>query len=310
TIFCVKDLSASEVASSTRFAAFVRGKGTTDDNDERERRRLEKVGQVLKEWRRRRCYGMTEVLPRLFVGSMGDATDVEQLLANKITDVVSVHTLSRPTIAVDSLNVMHLRVSDQPEVNIADHFDDAISFIHTARINNRSVLVHCLAGVSRSVCIVAAYILTVTNMSYANTLAYLANKRPCANPNFGFRMQLIKYAEKKACAERLRLQNRFGVKCCQLQQIEDEAALSKSGIVALPILCKTESEKTLPDVAPLLSSAAPRSHRDTTDDHAICRRATHKKAASSDCLLSSPRKLKPRDMAFIWRISELAYIDQ
>uniref|UniRef100_A0A0M3HIM2 Protein kinase domain-containing protein n=1 Tax=Ascaris lumbricoides TaxID=6252 RepID=A0A0M3HIM2_ASCLU len=131
-------LKPSEVASSTRIAAFVRGKSKTDDNDERERKRLEKVGQVLKEWRRRRCYGMTEVLPRLFVGSMGDATDVEQLLANKITDVVSVHTLSRSTAAVDSLNVMHLRVSDQPEVNIADHFYDAISFIHAARINNRT----------------------------------------------------------------------------------------------------------------------------------------------------------------------------
>lgn len=73
------------MASSTRIAAFVRGKSKTDDNDERERKRLEKVGQVLKEWRRRRCYGMTEVLPRLFVGSMGDATDVEQLLANKVS---------------------------------------------------------------------------------------------------------------------------------------------------------------------------------------------------------------------------------
>lgn len=78
-------LKPSEVASSTRIAAFVRGKSKTDDNDERERKRLEKVGQVLKEWRRRRCYGMTEVLPRLFVGSMGDATDVEQLLANKVS---------------------------------------------------------------------------------------------------------------------------------------------------------------------------------------------------------------------------------
>lgn len=85
----------------------------------------------------------------------------------------------------------------------------------------------------------------------------------------------------KACVERLRLQNRFGVKCCQLQQIEDEAALSKSGIVALPILCKTQSEKTLPDVAPLLSSAVPLSHREAAEDRGICRRVTHKKAASS-----------------------------
>lgn len=61
---------------------------------------------------------------------------------------------------------------------------------------SESVLVHCIAGVSRSVCIVAAYLIAACDMSYVAALAYIVSKRPCANPNFGFRMQLAKYAGK------------------------------------------------------------------------------------------------------------------
>lgn len=43
-------------------------------------------------------------------------------------------------------------------------------------------------------CIVAAYLIVACDMSYAAALAYIVSKRPCANPNFGFRMQLAKYA--------------------------------------------------------------------------------------------------------------------
>lgn len=57
-----------------------------------------------------------------------------------------------------------------------------------------AVLVHCLAGVSRSASIVVAYLLTVTNLNYSLALTYLTSRRPCANPNFGFRMQLYRFS--------------------------------------------------------------------------------------------------------------------
>ncbi|VDM46006.1 unnamed protein product [Toxocara canis] len=301
-----------EVASPARITAFIKGRGKAD-GDEKDRKRLEKVTEVLKEWRRRRCYGMTEVLPRLYVGNMGDAADIEQLLANKITDVLSVHSLSRATVALETLNVLHLRISDLPEVNIADHFHEANSFIHAARISNRSVLVHCLAGASRSVCIVAAYILTVTNMSYASTLAYLASKRPCANPNFGFRMQLIKYAEKKMSAERTRLQTTYGTKCFKQQQMEDEEALCKSGLFATSVPSRAQSEKILLDLPKGMGSSVCDAVSDLSVDdglNGLQHRDMSTKSASSDCLLSSPWDSKPCEASTSWRPSELTFIDQ
>uniref|UniRef100_A0A183D962 Dual specificity protein phosphatase 22 n=1 Tax=Gongylonema pulchrum TaxID=637853 RepID=A0A183D962_9BILA len=69
-------------------------------------------------------------------------------------------------------------------------------------------LVHCLAGVSRSVCVVAAYLIVTCELTYAAAMSYITSKRPCANPNFGFRMQLAEY-QKKGCTERLVISNHF-----------------------------------------------------------------------------------------------------
>ncbi len=51
-----------------------------------------------------------------------------------------------------------------------------------------------MAGASRSVSLVLAYLMSITDSDYWQCLAIVTNRRKCANPNFGFRMQLIKYA--------------------------------------------------------------------------------------------------------------------
>ena len=50
-----------------------------------------------------------------------------------------------------------------------------------------------LAGVSRSVTVTAAYIMTVTNLGWRDSLNAIRGARNCANPNFGFQKQLQEY---------------------------------------------------------------------------------------------------------------------
>ena len=50
-----------------------------------------------------------------------------------------------------------------------------------------------LAGVSRSVTITAAYIMTVTEFGWRDTIQAIRGARNCANPNFGFQRQLQEY---------------------------------------------------------------------------------------------------------------------
>ena len=50
-----------------------------------------------------------------------------------------------------------------------------------------------LAGISRSVTIVAAYIISVTGLSVSEALQAIRSSRTIANPNFGFQKQLFDF---------------------------------------------------------------------------------------------------------------------
>jgi len=50
-----------------------------------------------------------------------------------------------------------------------------------------------LAGISRSVTVSVAYIITLTTHNWRDTLSAVRHAREVANPNFGFTKQLEKY---------------------------------------------------------------------------------------------------------------------
>ncbi|MBN3309207.1 DUS22 phosphatase, partial [Amia calva] len=70
------------------------------------------------------------------------------------------------------------------------YFKESIKFIHESRLKREGCLVHCLAGVSRSVTLVVAYIMTVTDLGWQDALSAVRAARPCAGPNIGFLRQL------------------------------------------------------------------------------------------------------------------------
>jgi len=55
------------------------------------------------------------------------------------------------------------------------------------------VCVLSVAGVSRSVTLVVAYIMTVTSRGWMDSLAAVRSARPCAGPNLGFLRQLEEF---------------------------------------------------------------------------------------------------------------------
>ncbi|KAK5981258.1 hypothetical protein GCK32_004716 [Trichostrongylus colubriformis] len=139
---------------------------------------------------------MNEIIPYLYLGSLRDATDADQLKKNHIKYVVSVHDLTASHPMHDQLEVLRIQLSDCSSSDISSHFSVTNKFIHAARLQHAAVLVHCLAGVSRSATVVAAYLITVCDMSFINALTLISQKRPVINPNFGFRMQLCTYADR------------------------------------------------------------------------------------------------------------------
>lgn len=151
--------------------------------------------------------GMNRVLPGLYVGNFRDAKDSEQLKAYKITHIVSIHDFAKKLR--DDIEYKCVLASDTPEQNLAQFFPECNDFIHEARVKGGNVLVHCLAGVSRSVTVTAAYMMTVTNFGWRDCLNAIRGARSYANPNFGFQRQLQNFGVEKLAAERERVKSMY-----------------------------------------------------------------------------------------------------
>ncbi|KAG8761197.1 hypothetical protein FRC14_006246 [Serendipita sp. 396] len=66
------------------------------------------------------------------------------------------------------------------------------------------VLVHCLAGMSRSATLVCAYLLATTSMNTEETIEFVRSKRRIIQPNYGFQKQLKRWEAKHFVATRKR----------------------------------------------------------------------------------------------------------
>ncbi|XP_074562844.1 dual specificity protein phosphatase 1-like, partial [Curcuma longa] len=79
---------------------------------------------------------------------------------------------------------------DTPETELDKHFDECFNFIDEGRSSGGSVLVHCFAGMSRSVTIVLAYLMKKNHITLHEALSLVRSKRPHVAPNHGFMTQL------------------------------------------------------------------------------------------------------------------------
>lgn len=70
-------------------------------------------------------------------------------------------------------------------------------FINHAVSNNDIVLVHCMAGISRSVSLVSYYLMKKNGIPFSLSISTIKSKRPVANPNTSFKSQLQMYGIKK-----------------------------------------------------------------------------------------------------------------
>jgi len=151
---------------------------------------------------------MQEIIPRLWLGSQEAVHDQDLLEKHGITHIVSVtptftdesgavNTLLSPQILrfCNSKGIcrMIIPVQDEPSENLLQHFPSSSEFILAALCNRGRVLVHCLAGASRSPTFVAAFLMEVYNLSPAQALAKIRQSRPLVRPILGFYDQLMVY---------------------------------------------------------------------------------------------------------------------
>ncbi|CAM2713566.1 unnamed protein product [Rotaria socialis] len=140
-------------------------------------------------------YPMTHIIDGLFIGSEANAKNLEELSSTQIRHIVNV-TSHVPAYHPDQFNYYHISADDTQKQNLLNHFDQAYQFIHKAIENNEKVLVHCVAGISRSPAIVISFLMRYAQMNMNDAYEFVKKKRPIVSPNINFMGQLLQYETK------------------------------------------------------------------------------------------------------------------
>lgn len=105
----------------------------------------------------------------------------------------------------------YYQVFDLPDQDISYLFEPIYRIIYYALERNKNILIHCQAGISRSVSVLISFFISCLKYSPDYVLPYVPKRfptwtdsflsfirenRPIANPNPGFMRQLYGYEEK------------------------------------------------------------------------------------------------------------------
>ncbi|NXQ18321.1 DUS16 phosphatase, partial [Peucedramus taeniatus] len=140
--------------------------------------------------------GPTRILPHLYLGCQRDVLNKELMQQNDIAYVLNAsNTCPKPDFIPES-HFLRVPVNDSFCEKILPWLDKSVDFIEKAKASNGRVLVHCLAGISRSATIAIAYIMKRMDMSLDEAYRFVKEKRPTISPNFNFLGQLLDFEKK------------------------------------------------------------------------------------------------------------------
>ena len=149
---------------------------------------------------------INEIIPHLYLSNWYTSNNTEVLSKYKIKGVITIETKPKPDNVLmyyknNNVDNMYITLPDSPDANIIQYFGKTYDFINKHISKGENVLVHCMAGISRSSTIVLNYIM---RKMYENNevvscpcrllnevIDYARTKRPIVNPNDGFKKQLL-----------------------------------------------------------------------------------------------------------------------
>ncbi|GMR36336.1 hypothetical protein PMAYCL1PPCAC_06531 [Pristionchus mayeri] len=144
-----------------------------------------------------RASGPTEILPFLYLGSQQDAMNTELLKECGIEYVMNLSvTCPRAITVVDEDHFLRIPVNDSYMDKLYPYFNEAFNFLEKVRKQKKIVLVHCLAGISRSPTMCISYIMRHLKMDSDDAYKFVKARRSTISPNFNFMGQLLEYERK------------------------------------------------------------------------------------------------------------------
>ncbi|KAM4806661.1 dual specificity protein phosphatase 12 isoform X1 [Urocitellus parryii] len=138
---------------------------------------------------------MLEVRPGLYLGGAAAVAEPHYLKEAGISAVLTVDSEPgfKEGAGFEGLRSLFVPALDKPETDLLSHLDRCVAFISQARSEGRAVLVHCHAGISRSVAIVTAFLMKTDHLTFEKAYENLQTIKPEAKMNEGFEYQLKLY---------------------------------------------------------------------------------------------------------------------
>lgn len=144
----------------------------------------------------------SEITEHIFIGNVWSVVDNYKTQENNILDILNISVVisalteyeynEYQIISDDFLDREWHRfvVEDDEDEPISNHFRQVYEIIDTALTQNKKVLVHCAAGISRSPTFVIAYLMQENKWSLEEAFQFVKKRRCGIRPNIGFMNQL------------------------------------------------------------------------------------------------------------------------
>lgn len=129
---------------------------------------------------------------KLYLGSLNSASNREELMDLGVKAIITVANDTGSPPFPHAFTYTLVSVADSSTVNLVTHFDRCFQAVEEG-VKQGGVLVHCMAGMSRSATIVIAYLMKTKGWDLKKALTHVRRCRPIVQPNIGFMRQLQEY---------------------------------------------------------------------------------------------------------------------
>ena len=154
-----------------------------------------------------------QITEKIYLGNYTSANDIPKLKEEGITKILTVMDYDDgQNEKYDPNEFTHLKfnVCDDEYQNIIQYFGECLNYI---KEKDEKVLVHCMAGASRSATIVIAYLMWTQKLKFDKAFDLVKSKRQIVCPNDGFQEQLKLF-------EKLLIENDYDINKINFKEIK------------------------------------------------------------------------------------------
>ena len=137
---------------------------------------------------------ISQINENLFIGNISTATNRDILKEKGITHIIDILSHKFEPFPKD-FEYLFIQKYDTLDSDLTFSLPISNLFIRDAIKKGGKVYVHCMEGISRSVSIVLAYMMTLSEDSIDNLLGEIQDVRPIAQPNTSFMTQLFHFRD-------------------------------------------------------------------------------------------------------------------